>query len=151
MTFTSVRVSGSITRTRAVDRRASRAPSAKLAPTTGIVGVAGTTVPTIRRLAVGRVPLVEDDERTGACGLGIGRLESEAASATLNQGNAAGGKAGEVVGPPGSGTIGAPTAASVKAPSQPLVVARGGTRLMSIGMTFPVTSPAPLFVKAPVS
>jgi hypothetical protein len=35
--------------------------------------------------------------------------------------------------------------------SQPLVLARGGTRLMSTGMTGPVTSPDPLPVKAPVS
>ena len=38
------------------------------------------------------------------------------------------------------------------AASQPLVTgSRGGTRLMSTGITFPVTSPKPLPVKEPVS
>ena len=35
--------------------------------------------------------------------------------------------------------------------SQPLVLARGGTRLMSTGITGPVTSPNPLPEKAPDS
>jgi len=35
--------------------------------------------------------------------------------------------------------------------SHPLVLARGGVRLMSTGMTLPVTSPLPEFVKVPVS
>ena len=37
------------------------------------------------------------------------------------------------------------------AASQPLVLARGGVRLMSTGMTGPVTVPRPLPVNAPVS
>ena len=37
------------------------------------------------------------------------------------------------------------------AASQPLVDARGGTRLMSTGMTLPSTVPEPLPVKTPVS
>ena len=53
--------------------------------------------------------------------------------------------------PAGSATIGAPTAASVKAPSHPLVLARGGVRLMSTGTTSPVTVPSPLPEKTPVS
>ena len=38
--------------------------------------------------------------------------------------------------PPGSAVSGAPTAASVNAPSHPLVLARGGVRLMSMGVTW---------------
>ena len=57
ITFTSVRVSDAMTLTRAVDPgRARSSPSAKLAPTTGIVGVAGATVPTISASRSGELP-----------------------------------------------------------------------------------------------
>ena len=86
----------------------------------------------------GDVTLVEDDDRPGTCRLGVGRLESEAATSALDQRDASGDEgSAKSSGPPGSGTMGAPTAASVKSPSQPLVFARGGARLMSIGVTCP--------------
>ena len=51
--------------------------------------------------------------------------------------------------PPGSAVSGAPTAASVNAPSHPLVLARGGVRLMSTGVTWAVTVPRALPVTPP--
>ena len=53
--------------------------------------------------------------------------------------------------PPGSAVSGAPTAASVNAPSHPLVFARGGVRLMSMGVTWSVTVPRALPVTPPDS
>ena len=51
--------------------------------------------------------------------------------------------------PPGSATSGCPTAASVYAPSHPLVFARGGVRLKSIGVTWAVAVPRALPVMPP--
>ena len=54
--------------------------------------------------------------------------------------------------PPGGAAVrGAPTAASVNAPLHPLVFARGGIRLMSIGVTAAVTVPRALPVTPPVA
>jgi hypothetical protein len=65
------------------------------------------------------VPLVEDDDPRCAGGLGVHRLESDAASTGISAMLPAG-KPAKSSGPSGSSTIGAPTVGSVKAPSQPL-------------------------------
>ena len=90
------------------------------------------------------VALVEDDDGGCAGGLRVRRLEREAASPALHQWIAPAGKPAKSFTPPGSATRGSPTAASVYAPSQPLVLARGGVRLMSTGITAAVRSPNPL-------
>ncbi len=91
---------------RAVDPGWARAaPSANEAPTTGIVERAGDgrtgraprRCRSNERLAVGRVALVEDDHGAGAGGLRVVGLQGEAAPAALDEGDRAGGEAGEVV------------------------------------------------------
>jgi hypothetical protein len=87
-------------------------------------------------LTVRAVALVEDDDRLGPGGLGVQGL------------------VGEVQVPRwiSAMSLGPPKFRPAKsAASQPLVEARGGVRLMSTGITGPVTSPLPLLVKVPVS
>ena len=77
--------------------------------------------------AVGRVALVEDDDRLGAGRLGVDRLDAE--RRRCRAGSARCRRARQ-------------SSPAKSAASQPLVTgSRGGSRLMSTGITLPVTSP----------
>ena len=128
---------------RAVDPGWARAaPSANEDPTTGIA-----SAPTRR---IGGRDGVADEQRPREAGVSpwlkmITALAPAACalwalSAKLHpprwmRAIAPAGKPAKSSGPSGSATSGAPTAASVNAPSHPLVLARGGIRLMSTGTT----------------
>ena len=124
------------TSTRAVEPGcASAAPSANEAPTTGTDATNGASVPTMSPSRVGSLPWLKMITASAPAASALvalrAKLQPPRWISAIWPGREP--RVTKSSGPAGSGTIGAPTAASVKAPSQPLVVARGGTRLMSIG------------------
>jgi hypothetical protein len=137
ITLTSVRVCDGGTRTCAVEPGwASATPLAKLAPTTGMVGSAGARVPTIRPSRSGVLPWLK-------------MMTASAPAAWAFRALSAKVQVPRWISAMSLGPLKSSPAKS--AASQPLVEARSPVRLMSTGITLPVTSPEPLLVKAPVS
>ena len=140
MTFTSVRVSLDDWTCAVEPACASATPSAKLAPTTGIVTPAptgGASVPTMSPSRVGCVALVEDDDGRGARGLGVRGLDPRTCTSRA-----------------GSARCRPRSRRSRPAKSRRLAAARVRTRRHEVDVDrdrpLAVTSPRPLPVNAPV-
>ena len=116
----------------------SATPLANDAPTTGIVTVApsGRSVPTIRPSRVGSFPWLKMITASAPAFCAFSALMPKLHVPRWIRAMSL-------------GPLKSRPAKSLA--SQPLVLARGGTRLMSTGMTGPVISPNPEPVKAPVS
>jgi hypothetical protein len=119
-------------------------PSAKLAPTTGtFAGPGPPSVPTISASRAGVSPWLKITTASAPAVAAFCALRAK-----VHTGAGAGGPPCWIKAMSFAPEKSRPAKSDA---SQPLVVARGGTRLMSTGMTFPVTLPSALPVNAPVS
>ena len=144
MTLKSSRISGSSTSTNAVEPAwASASPSAKLAPTTGIVRLLGPSL--LSRFSA--VPTIRSRRSSALPWLKMITASAPASSALRDL----------LAKPHVPRWIRAMSLSPLKSrPAkssgvQPLSLARSPVRLMSTGITLPSTVPKPLPVKTPVS
>ena len=132
------------------------APASKLAPTSGTKIVvkadpAGGTAVMLARttLRAGVSPWLKRMTASAPAVWAFATLRAKLQPPRWISAIAPSGKPAKSSGPAGSAVSGAPTAASANAPSHPLVLARGGVRLMSTGTTAAVSVPMVLPVMEP--